>query len=44
MLNLDPQALKRRATYTRNGANRLLEREMSSLVTRMEMCAAYIAS
>jgi DNA invertase Pin-like site-specific DNA recombinase len=44
MFNLDPQALRRCAIYTRKSTNHLLDREMNSLVTQREMCAAYIAS
>lgn len=44
MLSLDPPTLKRCAVYTRKSTNHLLDREMNSLVTQREMCAAYIAS
>ena len=44
MPNLDPQLLKRCAIYTRKSTNHLLDREMNSLVTQREICAAFVAS
>jgi DNA invertase Pin-like site-specific DNA recombinase len=44
MPDFDEQVLKRCAIYTRKSTNHLLERDLNSLVTQREMCAAYIAS
>jgi len=44
MPDIAPQPLKRCAIYTRKSTNKLLDRDMNSLVTQREMCSAYVAS
>ena len=38
------QTLKRCAIYTRKSTNRLLDRELNSLVTQRDICGAYVTS